>query len=125
WLPAGLHRAGVVFNHFAELVVPFGYFAPQPICGLAGLATIVFQLVLIVSGNLSWLNWLTIVLAIPTLDHRWLSWLPIAPPALQPEELFHRYAVYVLAFIVAVLSIAPGMNMLAPTQIMNTLVSPV
>ncbi len=65
WLPSAVHHAGVVFNHVAELVVPFGYFAPQPIAAIAGMLTIVFQLTLIVSGNLSWLNWLTIVLAIP------------------------------------------------------------
>ncbi len=64
WLPPCVHHAGVVFNHFAELIVPFGYFLPQPFAGIAGVITIVFQLVLIVSGNLSWLNWLTIVLGI-------------------------------------------------------------
>ena len=51
-----------MFNHFVELIVPFGYFLPQPIAGIAGVITILFQLTLIVSGNLSWLNWLTIVL---------------------------------------------------------------
>src|SRR5439155_9713596 len=70
WLPAGVHRAGVVFNHVAELGVPFAYFAPQPIAAVAGLLTIIFQLVLIVSGNLSWLNWITVVLCVPTLDDR-------------------------------------------------------
>src|SRR5437762_4650675 len=125
WLPATVHRAGVAFNHLAELVVPFGYFMPQPICGIAGAATIAFQLVLIVSGNLSWLNWLTIVLAIPTLDNRWLSWLPVAPPLIHPEHLIHRYGVYVLAFVVAVLSIAPVMNMLSPNQMMNSSFDPV
>src|SRR3954454_21201051 len=56
WLPHGVHRAGVVFNHVVELGVPFLYFAPQPVAGIAAFITIVFQLVLIVSGNLSWLN---------------------------------------------------------------------
>src|SRR5262249_54745607 len=81
WLPASAHRAGVVINHLAELGVPFAYFAPQPIASIAGLATLAFQLILIVSGNLSWLNWLTIVLCIPTIDDRFLSWLPIGLPA--------------------------------------------
>ena len=43
WLPTGVHRAGVAFNHVAELVVPFAYFAPQPVAGIAGLMTIAFQ----------------------------------------------------------------------------------
>ena len=79
-------HGGVVVNHVVELIVPFGFFLPQPICGIAGLITIAFQLTLIVSGNLSWLNWLTIVLAFTTLDSRWLSWLPVSMPALQPHS---------------------------------------
>jgi hypothetical protein len=63
WLPPRLHRAGVLFNHVAELAAPLAFFAPQPWAAVAGLVTIAFQLVLITSGNLSWLNWLTIVLA--------------------------------------------------------------
>jgi len=125
WLPSAAHHAGVVINHIAELIVPFGYLAPQPICGIAGVVTILFQLMLIVSGNLSWLNWLTLVLAIPTLDDRWLSWLPIAPPLLHPEHLIHRAAIYVLAATVLALSIAPVMNMLSPTQMMNYSFNPV
>jgi hypothetical protein len=123
-LPEGVHKAGVAFNHFVELLVPFGYFAPQPFAAIAGLITIVFQGVLIVSGNLSWLNWLTLVLCIPTLDDRFLSWLPIAPPALHDPQMFHRGAIYVLAAAVAVLSIAPTLNMLSPSQVMNTSFEP-
>jgi hypothetical protein len=64
-LPEAVHKGGVAFNHFAELVVPFGYFAPQPFAGVAALLTIIFQGVLIASGNLSWLNWLTLSSVFP------------------------------------------------------------
>ncbi len=124
WMPASVHRAGVVFNHVAELGVPLAYFAPQPIAGIAGLVTIVFQLVLIVSGNLSWLNWITIVLCIPTLDDRWFSWLPVGMPALQEPQLAQRLLVYGAVALVALLSIAPLRNMLSPGQIMNTSFEP-
>ena len=60
-------------NHFAELVAPFGYFLPQPIASLAALVTIGFQGLIMASGNLSWLNLLTIVLAVPALDDRFLG----------------------------------------------------
>src|SRR5262245_11431059 len=119
WLPTWIHRGGVVFNHVAELTVPFGYFAPQPVAAIAGASTIAFQLFLIVSGNLSWLNWLTIVLAIPTLDDRWLSWLPIAMPPLGSASPARRATIYVLCVIVAFLSIGPALNMLSPNQLMN------
>src|SRR5258706_5476939 len=124
WMPASVHRAGVVLNHVAELGVPFAYFAPQPIAGIAGLITIVFQLVLIVSGNLSWLNWITIVLCIPTLDDRWFAWLPVSVPALQEPQLAQRLLVCGAAALVALLSVAPVRNMLSPGQIMNTSFEP-
>ncbi len=52
----------MAFNHVAEIAVPFTYFAPQPIAAVGGVLTIFFQSILIASGNLSWLNWLTVVL---------------------------------------------------------------
>src|SRR5437016_4827933 len=74
WLPPAVHHGGVLVNHFAELIVPFGLFIPQPVASIAALLIIAFQLVLIVSGNLSWLNWLTVAVAISAIDDRWLSW---------------------------------------------------
>jgi hypothetical protein len=80
--------------------------------------------VLIVSGNLSWLNWLTLALCIPALDDRFLSWLPISPPVLHEADLVHRGAIYLLAAVVALLSVAPTLNMLSPSQVMNTSFEP-
>ena len=61
-MPKWFHRFGVVFSHFCQLVAPIGLFLPQPIAGIAGFFLIFHQLILVVSGNYSWLNWLTIVL---------------------------------------------------------------
>ncbi len=124
WLPRSILHGGVAFNHVVELIVPFGYFLPQPFAGIAGLVTITFQLTLIVSGNLSWLNWLTIVLAFTTLDNRFFAWLPVSMPAIQPLPQVQRVAVYALGVMVAYLSIAPTLNMLSPNQIMNTSFNP-
>src|SRR3954462_7232725 len=123
-LPRSVLHGGVAFNHFVELVVPFGFFLPQPYAGIAGLFTIVFQLLLIIGGNLSWLNWLTLVLAISTLDDRFLSWLPVSVPTLQPIPAAQRFAVAGLAVVVGMLSIAPTVNMLSPAQVMNTSFNP-
>jgi Lipase maturation factor len=123
-LPRAVLHGGVAVNHVAELIVPFGFFLPQPFCGVAGLMTIAFQLTLIVSGNLSWLNWLTIVLAFNTLDDRWLSWLPVSMPTLGPIPGAQRLVTYGLTALVAFLSIAPAMNMLSSEQIMNTAFNP-
>src|SRR5205814_3689161 len=43
-LPRPLHKAEVAANHFTQLVVPFGLFAPQPVAGLAAGIMIVTQL---------------------------------------------------------------------------------
>ena len=123
-LPRAVLHGGVAVNHFVELVVPFGFFLPQPFSGIAGIITIAFQLTLILSGNLSWLNWLTIVLAFTTLDQRWLSWLPVSMPALNPIPGAERVAVYALTVVVVLLSIAPTMNMLSSHQVMNTAFNP-
>ena len=123
-LPRPILHGGVVFNHVAELIVPFGYFLPQPFAGIAGLITIVFQLTLIIGGNLSWLNWLTVVLALTTLDHRFLSWLPVPVPSLQPMLTSQRVTTWVLGLLVAALSIPPTVNMLSPNQVMNTSFNP-
>ncbi len=123
-LPASVLHGGVVVNHVVELIVPFGYFLPQPFAGIAGLITIAFQAMLIISGNLSWLNYLTIVIAFTTLDDRFLSWLPIAVPPLRAEPVLQRFATYGLAALVAMLSVPPLMNMLSPGQVMNTAFNP-
>jgi hypothetical protein len=123
--PLWTHRAGVWFNHFAELVAPFGYFAPQPIASIAGIVTIVFQGLIMASGNLSWLNFLTIILAIPTLDDRVLAAvLPLRSPALRPPHMIYKAITTVLAVMVAYLSINPIRNMLSPRQVMNTTYNP-
>ena len=119
WLPGGFHRAGVVFNHVGELAVPFLYFLPQPLAAIGGAVTILFQLTLVVSGNLSWLNWLTIVLCIPTLDDRWWSWLPVEQPVLQDPMPIQRAAIYAVGALVLVMSVRPILNILSPQQLMN------
>jgi hypothetical protein len=124
WMPHSVHAAGVAINHVVELAVPFAYFTPQPFASIAGVVTILFQLVLIVSGNLSWLNWLTIVLCIPLVGDAWLSWLPIARPAALSMPSVLKIAQYVAVALVALLSIAPLMNMLSSRQLMNASFEP-
>ena len=123
--PEWTHRAGVWFNHFAELVAPFGYFLPQPVASIAAIVTILFQLSIAASGNLSWLNLLTIVLAIPALDDRILhAILPVRTPELHEPHLPYKTIVAALAVLVVWLSIRPVRNMLSPRQIMNTAYNP-
>jgi hypothetical protein len=124
-MPAWTHRAGVLFNHFAEVIVPFFYFIPGPISAIAGLITIVFQGMIMISGNLSWLNFLTMVIAIPALNDRWigmlLPWMRTAPS--EPHSFLY-WTTASLGLLVAWLSINPIRNMLSPRQVMNTSYNP-
>jgi hypothetical protein len=123
--PEWTHKAGVVFNHFAEVLVPFLYFLPQPVATIAGLITIVFQVSIFLSGNLSWLNLLTMVLAIPMIDGRYLeAVIPIHPPVLTVPSASYRAAVVALGLLVVAISIQPVRNMLSPRQVMNTSYNP-
>ena len=82
FLPRGLLRAGVVFNHLAELVAPWFVFGPRMMRRAAGGLIVLFQGTLIASGNLSFLNWLTIVPALACFDDA--VWAKILPRALWP-----------------------------------------
>ena len=73
-LPRWFHRAEVVGNHFAQLVVPFFVFAPvlsvwipgpipQVVGAVAAAIMIATQVWLVATGNFAWLNWVTIVIA--------------------------------------------------------------
>ena len=122
WSPHWFNKTGVLFNHFSELIVPFFYFLPQPFAGIAGLITIVFQLSIIVSGNLSWLNWLTLVLAFSTIDQRFLA-VYLNTPALRPSVSF-QFVNITVAIAVIAMSIPVVVNMLSRRQIMNTSYNP-
>lgn len=125
WGPHWTHRFGVGFNHFAELVVPFGYFLPQPVSSIAGVITIIFQASIMASGNLAWLNFLTIVLAIPMIDDRWFSAiLHFRLPELTSAGPLLKYAAIGVGILVLVMSINPIRNMISPNQVMNTSYNP-
>ncbi len=122
WGPQWTKSGGVLFNHLAELIVPFFYFLPQPIATIAGLITILFQLTIFASGNLSWLNFLTMVIALTTVDGAWLAKIvPLRAPPLHAAPYAFRIAAYGLAAFIAYLSIKPIENMISPRQIMNTI----
>ncbi|MFL6448197.1 MAG: lipase maturation factor family protein [Bryobacteraceae bacterium] len=119
--PQWVNKGGVLFNHFAELIVPFGLLLPQPIAGIAGLITIVFQLFIISSGNLSWLNWLTLFLAFSALDGKFIcAVLPVRAPEMHGPPIYTGFLSVALALIVIILSIPVVVNMLSARQIMNT-----
>lgn len=123
WAPEWSHQFGVLFNHFSELIVPFFYFLPQPFAGIAGVITIVFQLSIVISGNLSWLNWLTIVIAFSTIDAKFLHLAASTVNMRVPSPAF-QWLNFLFAGVVVLLSIPVVLNMISPGQIMNTTYNP-
>jgi hypothetical protein len=119
-LPRPLHRLEVLGSHFAQLVVPFGLFAPQPLAAAAALYMIGTQLYLVVSGNYAWLNWITIVIMAAALPN-WLldPILPIRAGNTSTAPVAFDGATIGLFLLVAVLSYWPVRNMLGRRQIMN------
>ena len=67
-LPHFIHAAGVAFNHFVEVACPLAVFGPRPARLVAGICMLAFQLVLVASGNLAFLNWLTIIPILACFD---------------------------------------------------------
>ncbi len=121
WAPGWFHTGGVLFNHFSELVVPFAYFLPQPIAAMAGAITIAFQSLIFAGGNLSWLNALTMVLAVSTFDDRILARIShMRTHIVQQPAWAHRAVTVGVGILVAILSIQPILNMMSPAQVMNT-----
>jgi hypothetical protein len=125
-LPPIVHQAEVLLTHLVELVVPWFIFGPRRLRRSAGIVLALFQLLLIASGNLSWLNWLTLALCFACFDDDVLR--RISPRRLVQrwqtlgegeEGLVHKTAVYGLTVVVILLSIYPVINMVSPTQVMN------
>ena len=112
-LPKPFHRVEVAANHVTQLVVPVFLFAPQPIATAAAALMILTQLWLVLSGNFSWLNWITIVLALSVLDvGSTTSGTPDSP-------LWYEIVVLAVTALVLWLSYHPVRNMVSRRQVMN------
>jgi hypothetical protein len=143
--PHAVHAAGVVFTHFVELVVPWFAFGTRRIRHAAGVLLVLLQVLLIASGNLSFLNWLTIVPALACFDDTaYASVLgfarsvtarvrgggarpvthPVPRPAMRPASRPMAIAAAVYGLLVAILSVPVVLNLLSSDQEMNASFEP-
>lgn len=120
-LPEWFHKLEVVGNFVAQLVVPWGLFFPQPVAGIAGAVIILTQMWLFVSGNYSWLNALTMVLAVPSFTNVQIQGIVRTqiPESLASPAAYEGTIVALTAFVI-VLSYWPLHNLLSRRQRMNT-----
>jgi hypothetical protein len=124
-LPGPAHRLEAAGNFFAQLVLPFGLFLPQPVATIAALGMIGTQLYLVVSGNYAWLNWLTIVLISAGLSDALLgARSPFAAAQVEAAPLWFVLLVLAVSGLVLVLSVGPAKNLLRKQQLMNASFDP-
>jgi Lipase maturation factor len=132
FLPRGALRAGTFFNHLAELVAPWFVFWPRIGRNIAGIVIVAFQITIALGGNLSFLNWLTIIPALACFDDR--AWAKVLPRRLTDRAQAAQAAAaisrpmlgtsWAIGALVAFLSIQPIMNIFSSHQIMNTSFDP-
>jgi len=125
--PQWFHKFGVAWNHFIELIVPWFSFGPRTARHIAGMLLVSFQIVLIISGNLSFLNYVTIIPFLACFDDTFLRHvLPVrlvrraeqAAQESEPSRINNTIAI-ALSILVVYLSIAPVLNLVSGRQLMN------
>lgn len=133
FLPHWILKIGVWYNFLAELVAPWFIFYPRIARHIAGSIIVFLQIILIFSGNLSFLNWLTILPALACFDDSF--WSRILPRKLvihaekaeaeaEPSKPMITTA-WIITALIVIFSIQPVFNMLSPRQIMNTSFDPI
>ncbi|MFF4553216.1 lipase maturation factor family protein [Streptomyces sp. NPDC001422] len=112
-LPRPLHRVETAANHVTQLVVPVLLFTPQPVATAAACLMILTQLWLVLSGNFSWLNWTTIVIAVSAVR------IPGGAPHTAAPPLWYEIVVLAVSAGLLALGVRPVRNMLSRRQVMN------
>jgi len=133
--PPVVHKVEVLYNHFVELVSCWFALAPDRLRRVrlvGGVAMLAFQVSLILSGNLSFLNYLTIVPILACFDDAFLKRLlprrlgaaaERAAAAAVPSRA-QGFAAAGLAVLVAILSVPVVLNLVSSRQVMNTSFDP-
>ena len=135
WMPEMWHKFEVLGNHFVELVAPWLLILrclPSGLRRAGGMVQLLFQLILISGGNLSFLNWLTMVPAIMCLDDAMLGRL-FAP--IRRREAYVAAGTNTMPFVrkianalflalIVKLSIPVVKNLLSKKQTMNASYDP-
>src|SRR5699024_2156642 len=73
--PPWWHRSETLGSHIIQLVMPWLLFFPQPIASIGATIIIFSQLALVITGNYSWLNWITILIAFSGISDSFLKML--------------------------------------------------
>ena len=94
-LPGWFQRFSVAMVFAVELIVPFFFFAPRRFRHIAAASTMLLQINILLTGNYTFFNWLTIALCL---------WLFIEPKEPAPTRS-HRAVSIAVASLVGILSL--------------------
>lgn len=120
-LPKLIHKSSILFTYFAEIIAPLGILIPISfISAMAGVIIVIFQGLIILSGNLSWLNYISIILVIPCFNDDFLSKVFfLHPKEVSSPPQYQIWASYLLGLFICYRSIGPIINLFSDRQVMN------
>ena len=127
-LPHAVLAGGVVVNHIVEVVLPWFAFGPRLLRLVAAFGMAGFQIILIASGNLAFLNWLTLVPVLALFDddmlvrlvpRRLRDWLraQMAAPARNRRQLAVAFAAAFVGILLWMLLLDRLWGLGATTQV--------
>ncbi len=122
-LPPGFQSFCVAAMFFIELAVPVFIFAGRRARLTAAVLFALFQMIILLTGNYGFFNYLTLLLCLPLLDDRAMAWrqsavplaLPETPPPLPAQS--RRWPRFVLLPVSCVAVLATLMMMLATLSV--------
>lgn len=133
-LPAWWHQVSCYAMFVIELLIPFAVFGPAPAQLLAFILLAGLQVIIAISGNYCFFNFMTVVLCVAIVPDHYLSpllgdWITISPSVVSLAEITLIYAVAAILWILnifrvldlAVPSILPVTyrQLVAPFSIVN------
>lgn len=103
-LPAGFQSVSTVVMFIIELAVPVFIFAGRRARFIAAGAFAFFQVIILLTGNYTFFNWLTLLLCLPLLDDAVLK-LPPRKPAASRCPRWPRWIIWPVAFVIGLVTL--------------------
>jgi predicted DCC family thiol-disulfide oxidoreductase YuxK len=135
-VPAWMLDSLTFLTLVTELGCPWLLFMPRRLRQLGAAALIALQIIILLTGNYAFFNWITIALCLWAFDDRSFQWFRriLKAPLTAPSAWFRNFATAILAALMILGSVqvlalfhrsvsapfSPVMNLLGPFQIVNS-----
>lgn len=123
-LPLWFHQLSTALMFFIELVVPFGILAGENVRFAVYILLVGLQVMIWATGNLSFLNYLTVVLCTILLSNKFLGVLFAAPAIPEPTSLALTIFLSVVGAVLIFLQVINVWNhLMAPNPIFSKILN--